>query len=132
MAMAEDDVELARRALETLASEGYEALLPLIHPDFVATVPPTLSVEPDTYRGPEGLRRYFESFYDAVDEIRFEPDDFIAAGGRVVIPMRVMVRGRGSGVEAAQRVVQVWELRDGLAIGVEVYPTLDEALAAVS
>jgi hypothetical protein len=40
------------------------------------------------------------------------------------------VRGRGSGVEAVQRVVQVWELRDGLAVGVEVFATLDEALAA--
>ena len=128
--MANENVELLRRGLVALRSAGYEALLPYIHPEFVATVPPALSVEPDTYRGREGVRRYFESFYEVIDEVRFEPEDFIPAGERVVVPLAVVVRGRGSGAEAVQRVVQVWEFRDGLAAGVEVFATLTEALAA--
>jgi ketosteroid isomerase-like protein len=128
--MANESVDVLRRGFEALAAGGVEALLPFIDPDFVATVPPGLSVEPDTYRGPEGVRRYFDSFYEAVDEVRFEPEQFIARGDRVVVPTRVLVRGRGSGAEVTQRVTQVWTLRDGRAIRLDVYPTLADALEA--
>jgi ketosteroid isomerase-like protein len=129
--MTADDVELVRESFDRLASEGFEALLPFIDPDFEVTVPADLSLEPATYRGPAGFRRYFESFYETMEEVRFEPDDFIAVGGAVVVPVRLVVRGRGSGVEAMQRLVQVWRLRDGRAIRVEPYATLEEALAAL-
>jgi uncharacterized protein len=125
-----DNVELVRQGFDLLATGGVEALIPFVHPDLEITIPPELSLEPATYRGVEGLRRYFESFYEAVAEVRFEPDEFIAAGDRVVVPVRVVVRGRESGVEAGQRVVQVWELRDGRAIRVAPFATLEEALAA--
>jgi uncharacterized protein len=128
--MSSDNVELVRQGFDLLASRGVDGLIRFIHPDFEVTIPPELSLEPATYRGVDGVRRYFESFYEVVDEVRFEPDDFIAVGDRVVVPLRVVVRGRESGVEAGQRVVQVWELRDGLAIRVEPYATLEEALAA--
>jgi ketosteroid isomerase-like protein len=128
--MSSGNADLVRRGFELLASDGVEGLIPFIHPDFEVTIPPELSLEPATYRGFAGLRRYFESFYEVVDEVRFETEDFIEVGDRVVVPCRVVVRGRGSGAEAAQRVVQVWELRDGLAARVTPYPTLEEALAA--
>ena len=35
------------------------------------TTPANLAAEPDTYRGHEGIRRYFDSFYDVMDEVRF-------------------------------------------------------------
>ena len=124
------NVELVRAGFEALSESGVEGLLPLIDPEFALTTPPNLASEPDTYRGQEGVRRYFDSFYDAMDEIRFEPHEFIAAGERVVVPFTVRARGRTSGIEVEQHAVQVWELRNELAIGVEVYATLDEALEA--
>ena len=128
--MTSDNAELVRQGFERLATGGVEALIPFVHPELEITIPPNLSLEPATYRGVEGLRRYFESFYEVVDEVRFEADDFIAVGDSVVVPARVIVRGRGSGVEAGQPIVQVWTLRDGLAFRVVPYETLDEALAA--
>ena len=35
-------------------------------------MPPELSAEPDVYIGHAGMRRYWESFHDALDEVRFE------------------------------------------------------------
>jgi ketosteroid isomerase-like protein len=125
-----DNTELVRGGFEALSESGVEGLLPLIHPEFAVTTPPNLASEPDTYRGEEGLRRYFDSFYDAMDEIRFEPHEFIAVGERVVVPFTVRARGRTSGIEVEQHAVQVWELRNELAIEVQVYATLDEALEA--
>jgi ketosteroid isomerase-like protein len=128
--VASSNLETVREAFETLSEGGYEALLPLIHPEFEVTTPPELASEPDTYRGPEGVRRYFESFYDAMKEIHFEPTGFHAVGERVVVEFTLRARGRTSGIEAEQRGVQVWHLRDGLAVKLEVYPGLDEALEA--
>jgi ketosteroid isomerase-like protein len=104
--------------------------MPLIHPEFEMTTPANLAAEPDTYRGPEGVRRYFDSFYDAMDEVRFEPREFREAGERVIAQSTVTARGRATGIEVKQRVVLVWTLRDEQVIRVEVYATLDEALEA--
>jgi ketosteroid isomerase-like protein len=126
--MSSEDVEFVRRGFEALSEGGVEALLPFIHPEFEVTTPPQFAAEPDTYRGHEGVRRYFDSFYDAMDEVRFEPSDFRDAQGRVIVPTKLIARGRTTGIETQQDVVLVWALRDGLAIRVEVYATVEAAL----
>ena len=128
--MSEENLEVVRAGFEALNEGGVEALIPFIHPEFEATTPPELAAEPDTYRGHDGVRRYFASFYDAMDRVTFEAEDFIAVGDRVVVPMVLRARGRTTGIEVEQRVAQVWTLREGKAIGAEAFGTLDEALAA--
>jgi ketosteroid isomerase-like protein len=123
-----ENAEIVRRGFEALSEGGVEALLPFIHPEFEVTTPPQFAAEPDTYRGHEGIRRYFDSFYDAMDEVRFEAGEFRDAQGRVIVPTKLIARGRTTGIETQQDVVLVWSLRDGLAIRVEVYATLEEAL----
>ncbi len=128
--MSEENVDLVRHAFRRLDEGGIDALLPFIHPDFEVTTPAELAAEPGTYRGPEGLRRYFDSFYDAMDKVEFQPDDFIAVGKSVVVPVTLRARGRTTGIETEQRVVQIWDLVDQRAIRVRVFATLDEAMAA--
>ena len=128
--MAEGNVQLVRRGFQALREGDVEELIPLIHPEFEATTPPGLAAEPDTYRGPEGIRRYFESFYEAMDRVRFEADDFIPVGERVVVPLTLRARGRTTGIETAQKVVQIWDIKDEKAYRVSVYATVDEALEA--
>jgi ketosteroid isomerase-like protein len=127
-----DNVELVRAGFEALEQGGVEELLPFIHPEFETTTPSGLAVEPDTYRGHEGLRRYFDSFYEVMDEIHFIPDEFIEVGERVVVPIRVAARGKETGIEAEQHLVQVWSLRDEKAIRVEVFATREEAMDAAA
>jgi ketosteroid isomerase-like protein len=128
--MSREDVDNVRRGFEALGRDGVEALLDFIDPEFETTTSPELSVEPSTYRGHEGLRRYFDSFYEVMEEIRFEPEEFIDAGERVVVPMRLVARGRGTGIEAEQRLAMVWTLREGKAVRLDTYATKAEALAA--
>ena len=128
--MASENVEIVERGFEAFNQGGVEALLPRLHPDFEVTTPPELASEPDTYHGHEGVRRYFDSFYEVMEEIRWEPRSFQEAGGRVVVEFTLRARGKSTGLEVGQDAVMVWELRDGKAIGLELYPTLDEALAA--
>ncbi len=124
------NLQLAREGFEALRDGDVEALLRFVHPEFELTTPANMAAEPDTYRGEEGVRRYFSSFYEAMERVWFEADDFIEVGDRVVIPTTLHTRGRTSGIETEQRVVQVWELRDELAFRIEVYPTLEQAMDA--
>ena len=82
------------------------------------------------FEGHEGLRRYFDSFYEVMEDIRFVPEEFIEVGERVVVPIRLLARGRETGIEVEQRSVQVWTVRGGKAIALETFASRDEALNA--
>jgi uncharacterized protein len=127
---SKDNVEVMRTGLAAFGEGGVQALLPYIHPEFEMTTPPNLAAEPDTYRGHDGMRRYFDSFYDAMDEVSFDARELIPAGDAVVIPMTLRARGRTTAIETEQEVVTTWWLRDGKAIRVDIFATLNEALEA--
>jgi ketosteroid isomerase-like protein len=127
----EDNVERVRQAFEAIEREGWQALFPLIDPEFELTTPPELAMEPDTYHGTDGLRRYFESFEDAMKDIRIVPEgEFLAAGDKVYFPFRLSARGKETEIEAEQRAFQVWTMRDGKGLRPEVFATREAALDA--
>jgi ketosteroid isomerase-like protein len=128
--VSKENIEAARRGFEALNRDGVEAFLEFIDPEFETSTPPELTVEPATYRGPDGLREYFDSFYEIMEEIRFEPAEFIDAGDQVVVPARLVARGRDTGIEAVQQLAMVWTLRNGKALRLETYATRAEALEA--
>jgi ketosteroid isomerase-like protein len=130
--VSEERVEIVRAGFEAFNRGGVDGLLPFVHPDFEVTTPPELASEPDTYRGHEGVRRYFQSFYEAMEEIQWDPRSFREVGDRVVVEFTLRARGKTTGLDVAQDAVMVWSLVDGRAIGLELYPTLDEALDSIS
>jgi ketosteroid isomerase-like protein len=129
--VAESNSETMRKAFEGYDAEGWESMLPLLAPDFELTTPPGLAAEPDTYRGEDGMRRYFESFNEVMEEIRFQPHEFREIEDWVLIPFKMTARGRATGLEAGIDGVMAWMLRDGLAVRALVFAELEEALAAI-
>jgi ketosteroid isomerase-like protein len=127
-----DNLETVKRGFAAFNEEGVEGIVPLVHPEFEATTPPELASEPDTYRGADGIRRWFDSFDEVMDEIRWDAREFHEVGDQVVVEFTLRARGRTSGLDFGQDAVMVWKLRDGRAIGLELYPTLDEAMAAAT
>ncbi len=125
-----ENVEIIRLGFAAFNEGGVEALLAYVHPEFEVATPPELASEPDTYVGHEGVRRYFDSFYDVMDEIKWEAHDFRQVGDRVVVDFTLHARGRSSGLAFGQHAVQVWELRDGKAVGLQLFGDLEDALAA--
>jgi ketosteroid isomerase-like protein len=123
------NVELVRRFFEDLNRGDVEVLLTYLTPQFEMVVPAGMGVEPRTYRGPEGFRRWFDSFSEIM-EIRVESHDLIAVGDRVVAPHTLHARGRETGIDTEQYTVQTWHFRDGKAEMLEVFATLDDALEA--
>jgi ketosteroid isomerase-like protein len=125
-----ENVDIVKDGLDAFNERGVEGILPFVHPDFEATTPPELASEPDTYRGQDGVRRWFDSFDEVMEEIRWDPRAFHEVGDRVVVEFTLRARGKTTGLDFGQNAVMVWELRDGKAIGLQLFPTLDEALAA--
>ena len=131
--MSASDVELLRDRFSRLAEEGYEYLLDQVHPDFEMTTQPGIAAEPQTYRGAEGMRRWWESFYEVMDEVRVEPVSYHDAGeGRVVMAAVLRAKGQSSGLEVAQDAFLLVHIRDELLLRIEFFLSLDEALAATA
>ncbi|HMD56250.1 MAG TPA: nuclear transport factor 2 family protein [Solirubrobacteraceae bacterium] len=128
--MSQENVEIVRAALEAFNSEDIERILDFIHRDVEIEIPPDVSAEPDTYRGHDGMRRYFHSFRDAMDEIRFQAERIWDAGPSVVVALRLTARGRQTAILVQQRIAGVWTFRDGKVIGIRTYASPAEALAA--
>jgi hypothetical protein len=128
--MSQENVESLRQAYEAFSSGDIGRILAFAHPDFEAIVPPELSAEPDTYRGHDGIRRYFQSFADAMDDINFAPEQFWDAGQSVVALVRLTAKGRQTAITVEQRIAQVWTVRDGQAVRLRTYASLPEALQA--
>lgn len=128
--MPPTNVETLRLGFEAFNSGDIERILAFAHPDFEAVVPPELSTEPDVYRGHDGIRRYFESFQDAMDEIRFRLDRTWEAGDTVVALVRVSAKGRQTAIAVEQQIAQVWTMCDGRALSAHTYATLGDALEA--
>ena len=130
--MAKSNAETMREGFEALASgESWEALLPLLAPEFELTTPPGLAAEPDTYRGEEGMRRYWESFEEVMEEIRIEPREFHEVQDWVLAPFTMSARGRTTGIESSIDAVMAWQWRDGKAVRGLVFADLEAAQAAV-
>jgi ketosteroid isomerase-like protein len=130
-AVSERDVDLMRDGFSQLAEEGYESLLPQVHPEFEMTTPPGVAAEPQTYRGAEGMRRWWESFHEVMDEVQVVPNEFHDAGeGRVAIAVTLRATGQSSGLEVAQSTFLLVHLRDEQIHRIEFFLTLDDALEA--
>jgi predicted ester cyclase len=115
--MTSEHKRLAARALEEIYAKGdLELVDELVHPDF-ADHEPTHPRQPS---GPESVRRTVEHLHTAFDDLRFEVQDEIAEGDKVVQLVVMSGRhtgplmGRGpTGREFAARHVYIWRIADG-------------------
>lgn len=73
--MSQARIELVRRWAQAFNDRDMDALLELTSPDFEFVPYLANLVETTTYRGHDGLRRYFEDADAAWEEIRVELDD---------------------------------------------------------
>jgi hypothetical protein len=77
------------------------------------TTLPGQAAEPQTYRGHDGLRRWFDTFYEVMDEISIEPSRYEEIEpNRVRLEFTLRARGQASGIEVAQQARAVATIRD--------------------
>jgi ketosteroid isomerase-like protein len=105
----------------------------LLAPDFAFT-PMTVgavgSLERATYRGRDGLRRYYEERAEAFGGGEVHVRSCESVGDAVVVSARSTARGRGSGVNLEEEITLVYWVQDGKAVRLEAFRSRDEALEA--
>jgi hypothetical protein len=114
-----------------LNSDNYEQALELVHPEFEMYTPPDIASEPDTYRGADGVRRWWESFLESMEWVRLGVENVYPVDDhRVIIQFVMHTRGRTSGIETDQRAVGLAEAHDGLLRGLQFFTTVAQAREA--
>ena len=127
------DSQIVRQMLDALNGQGTEAALEWFAEDFHGVVPPELSAEPDSYDGHDGVRRYFDSFNEIVNDLRFDAEELVEEGPDAVAGRGLITgEGRESGIPIEMRLPFLIRLRDGKVAEMTPYTDWDDAVAAGS
>ena len=84
------------------------------------------------YRGHDGVAALLKEWGASFDDPRFEVEDYLDRGDRVVVPLVLSGRIRGSEQEVAMPETWGYKLREGIVVEVREYRTIDEALEAMA
>ena len=136
--MSEENVEVVRRALAQLATpiraEEVErrlsdsALAEFFDPKFELLPAGQSLMALDTYRGYEGMRRFFTDFLSIWEGVRFEPREFIDADDQVAAFYRVAGRSHSVDVDATWS--GLYTIRSEKIVRTQNFTNRDAALEA--
>ena len=113
--MSQENVELVRIAYEAMNNREFSRMPEFLDPDVEFDLSRNI-LNPDVYRGYAGFERLVGVIEDTWDDFRFEFQELIDAGDRVVAEVTMSGKGRGSGVQAEVHVFNIWTLRLGRVV----------------
>ena len=128
--MSEENVERLKAGLAALNRQDREAYLASLDPDAEWHVTGQVVGQQGVYRGREAIWEYLTSFTDQFDEVRFEMEDVVDGGERIVVVGRLRGRGKASGAVVDLRLATVFTIRNGLMVRAENFAEMDAALEA--
>jgi ketosteroid isomerase-like protein len=128
--MADEDIARFRRAFDAWSRGDVEAALGEVAPDFELRdhVIPEGTEGPI---GPEAVKANHAQLLAGFDEFTIEPLEFEEIESGMLV--RVRATGwtdREGGIEVALEAGQLWRLRDGLAVSLDIYRSWEEARRA--
>jgi hypothetical protein len=128
--MSRENVEIVRQATYAYNRGAFEEAIVWMDPEIEWDMSRVQVPDPGVYRGFDGLRIFHNSWDESWASLELEPQEFIAAGDQVVSVVRQLGRGRLSGAEVEQSFAQLWTLRDGKIVRMEMHPNREAALEA--
>jgi ketosteroid isomerase-like protein len=128
--VSQSNVEVVHALLERWNAGDHAVLTEYTTSDFAFFPALDRTVEGDSYRGREGIERYFEMVSDTWEELHVLGDEIRDLGDRVLVLGRVEGRGRGSGVQVDAPAGIVVDFRGGKMSRVRAYLDRGEALRA--
>src|SRR3954468_883820 len=125
----QENVETVRRVLEAVMSGR--------GPEVLAELDPAVEIEdsviPDAsdYRGHDGFFRWLARWNESWEDWRLEDIEILPGGDdHVVALLRMVAKGKGSGVEIDRPDAVVYKLREGKIARIGYYNDQDSALDA--
>ena len=129
--MSQENVELVRTALDTLAGSGLDAYAEYWTDDIDWRAVEGALDDRGPIHGKAEMRAYLQDWFDTFDDLKVEPIELIDAGeDKVIAVLRQSGRAKLSGVEADLTYAVLLTIRDGKAARGREYWTRDEALEA--
>jgi ketosteroid isomerase-like protein len=125
------NVELARTAIDAFNRQDVEAMRALGSDDFVYDWSRSMAPNQGVYRGPEGFLEFAREQWDMFSDIRIEPQELIARGNHVVVPITVRASGRDD-IPVSASSAMLYTFDDGRLVRITLYQERAEALAAAS
>jgi ketosteroid isomerase-like protein len=129
--MSQENVEVVRRMLQAFADGGLDATAEFWDPDIDWRAIEGAPDDVGLMQGLDAVQAYAQDLFDHFDDVRFEPEELIDAGDRVVAVLRLSGRGKGSGIETELRYAVVYTVSGGKIVRGREYMTREQALEAV-
>ena len=118
--MSRDKVQIVRSAYEHLNRGDVEGLVGLCADDFVMDMSERV-FNRDTYRGHDGIRRFFEGVRGVWESYRWDVEETLVAGDSVVAMLHCQAQGREGGVPVDWHVAWLWRFRAGTPVSLRFY-----------
>jgi ketosteroid isomerase-like protein len=123
-----------RQAYEAANRRDFDAVQVGMAPETEYEYRPSADfIAPDqelAYHGYDGYLRMWRTWLDAFKDLRFEPEELIDFGDKLLVTAEVSGHGSGSGVAVSEQVFQLFTLRRGLVLKQEDFVDRTEALEA--
>jgi ketosteroid isomerase-like protein len=128
--MSQENVEIAKNAIDAFNGTDIDAFTALTTPDFEWS-PSMVAIEGEIFRGREGIEKYFGSLNDAWERFHILRDGFRDVPDHLVIMLgRLEGRGKASGVQIVESLGMVFDFRDGEISRIRGFLDHGEALRA--
>jgi ketosteroid isomerase-like protein len=86
--------------------------------------------ESPVYHGRAGFLDNWREVTEPFDEVHVEPEEISGTSERLIVAARMTGRGKASGAPFEIHIFHVWTVHDGMAVRLDIYPSMQEALAA--
>jgi ketosteroid isomerase-like protein len=126
--MSQEDI--VRRALSAFNAREVERFIGLTTPDF-EWLPSMSPIEGKEFRGPEGIRSYFDGLGKVWERFQVQPSEVRPHAQGLLVLGRLEGRGRGSGVQVDSPLGMAFDLRGEALSRIRGYLDRATALEAV-
>jgi ketosteroid isomerase-like protein len=126
--MRGSDREIAQEAFAAFNRGDIDAVLELCDPEIVIRDPERTG---RTFRGPDGVREFFEEWLENWQEYRSEPVEFAESGDGMLVHAKQTGKGKLSGIEINQDLFITFRMREGKFIEYQLYTERENALASL-
>jgi ketosteroid isomerase-like protein len=127
--VSQENVEIAKQAIDAFNATDVEAFAALTTPDF-AWSPSMVAIDGEIFRGREGIGRYFDYLDSAWETFHILRDGFRDSADVVIMLGRLQGRGKVSGVPVDSSLGMVFDFQGARIARIRGYLDHDEALKA--
>jgi ketosteroid isomerase-like protein len=131
---AEENVKIAQEGYAAFGRGDLPAMLELLTDDveWIESGPADVIPAAGTYRGKDGVSRFFATLGEETEIHKFEPHEFIAQGDHVVVLIASEFTVKRTGRKVSDHLAHVWTLEGGKLARFEAFRDTAAIVAAYS